>query len=87
MENAKAALKIRSWFDDWNGLFRYMMVLWNCHYGSAKHDLVADEYTFVTGGWSENEDLIKILRENQIAWALFWESSERGGKYKFRCSE
>jgi hypothetical protein len=41
-------------------------------------------WTFATGGWSGNEDLIAALQENTIAWMLLWWASERGGKFTFK---
>lgn len=35
-----------------------------------------------TGGWSGNEDIIKILQET-FFWHLFWVNSHRGGHYEF----
>src|SRR3990167_698314 len=36
-----------------------------------------------TGGWSDHERIIEALKESDF-WMLFWESSRRGGHYKFR---
>lgn len=47
------------------------------------------EVTFITGGWSGNEDLLSALSQNDFqhqtnfAWK-YWESSHRGGKEVFR---
>lgn len=35
-----------------------------------------------TGGWSDNEYIIRILC-NTLFWAMYWEESRRGGHYKF----
>jgi hypothetical protein len=43
-----------------------------------------DTWTFVTGGWSGNENLIESLSENYLAWSQLWQSSHRGGKFIFR---
>jgi hypothetical protein len=42
------------------------------------------EYTFVTGGWSDNEEILEALKQQRLAWALTWQRSERGGKHVFR---
>jgi hypothetical protein len=36
----------------------------------------------VTGGWSGNEEIIGIL-EDTFFWFIFWQLSERGGRYVF----
>lgn len=40
--------------------------------------------TFVTGGWSGNEEIIGAMMENRPAWLELWYSTTRGGKYEFR---
>lgn len=40
-------------------------------------------YTLVTGGWSGNEDVISALKANFVFYAMYWESSSRGGKHVF----
>jgi hypothetical protein len=45
-------------------------------------------YTFATGGWSGNEEIIMALRKNTFFWLMYWESSTRGGKYVFcKCGD
>jgi hypothetical protein len=39
---------------------------------------------FVTGGWSGNEDCLGALRSNVMIFALYWESSHRGGMEVYR---
>ena len=41
-------------------------------------------YTYHTGGWSGNEDVIKALMRNFFFRSLYWEKTERGGHYYFR---
>jgi hypothetical protein len=36
-----------------------------------------------TGGWSEHEDIIEALMDNRMFWTMYWQKSERGGKYTF----
>lgn len=40
-------------------------------------------YTFSTGGWSGNEDLIRAMEQNWMIWSLTWVQSRRGGHYIF----
>jgi len=42
-----------------------------------------DEWSFATGGWSGNEEIIGAMMENRVFWSLCWELSMRGGQYKF----
>jgi hypothetical protein len=39
--------------------------------------------TLCTGGWSGNELLIHYLQSNKLFWTMYWQYSERGGKYQF----
>lgn len=36
-----------------------------------------------TGGWSGNEDIIKVLRETMF-WLMYWQQTKRGGHYYFK---
>jgi acid stress-induced BolA-like protein IbaG/YrbA len=54
--------------------------LWS-DYGAIRLD--GDRFTFVTGGWSGNDEIIDAMRSNQIFWHQCWESTHRGGKYVF----
>lgn len=47
----------------------------------------AVQTTFITGGWSPNEDVIEAMHRNTILWMLCWESSHRGGKFVFEHKE
>jgi hypothetical protein len=59
----------------------YAVELWDCDYGCVKRD--GDTWTFVTGGWSENEYVIASMKKNWGLWACTWLSSHRGGKHCF----
>ena len=41
-------------------------------------------YTYHTGGWSGNEDVIEALQRNSLFWAMFWRKHIKGGHYYFR---
>lgn len=50
------------------------------------HDCVwhrKNGWTFVTLGWSGNEDIIRAMMKNRIFWLMFWRASFVGGKYVF----
>jgi len=84
----EAALRrIREWpYKDLPGLFAFIADLWR--YGDDMAEQTEEDGQAVwrlhTGGWSGNEDIIAALRQNNIAWALTWYRSERGGHYEFR---
>lgn len=40
--------------------------------------------TMSTGGWSGNESIIAALMDNLMFRVLYWYSSQRGGRYKFK---
>jgi len=41
-------------------------------------------FEYHTGGWSGNEDVIKVLRQNLLFWHFFWQKSTRGGHFYFK---
>jgi hypothetical protein len=59
----------------------YAVELWDMDYGTAKRD--GDVWTFVTGGWSENEYVIAAMRRHWGLWHCTWLASYRGGKFTF----
>lgn len=42
-----------------------------------------DRWELATGGWSGNEVIVMALRNNLMFWAMYWESSHRGGLHVF----
>jgi len=36
-----------------------------------------------TGGWSGNEEIICVMKENVIFWSICWVLTRRGGHYEF----
>lgn len=54
---------------------------YNAEYGQVTVD--GSRYTFVTGGWSGNEDILHAMMENMPGWHACWESTHRGGRYVF----
>jgi hypothetical protein len=82
-------LAIEKWapMGQWSGCRPWLPVLqlandaWNHDMGRV---LLNDEvYTFVTGGWSGNEDIIAALGKNFSAYSSLWLASYRGGKHEF----
>lgn len=67
---------------DLRGLLEHMQKLWNNDFG--KVEVIGNEYHFITGGWSRNEDIIDAARENGFFWGICWEKSERGGLHVFK---
>lgn len=60
--------------------------LWNTDYGSLTITTTPDDgriFTFVTGGWSENETLISALEGSFLTHTLTWMKSERGGLHDY----
>jgi len=74
---------IREWAcDDLDGLMEYLLNVWHWpEWGIVRRDDGCWELH--TGGWSGNEDIIRAMLDNQVWWAIHWESSRRGGHYVF----
>lgn len=62
-------------------LMEYVKSLWRAaDWGWSQK---GNSYYISTGGWSWNESLIAALRSNTMFWACCWQSSRRGGHYRF----
>jgi hypothetical protein len=74
--------KISTWKheDDFEKLMQYVLSLW-WHAGMCT--VSGGEYTLITGGWSGNEDIISAMQKNYMFWAMWWKSSNRGGRHVF----
>ena len=61
--------------------------LWCTDYGRVDADQIqtygSRRWTFITGGWSGNDDIIAALDKIQLFNMLYWFSSERGGKHVY----
>lgn len=71
--------------DEWDKGLDLINELWNTDYGTIKHewlDTHTEQIVLTTGGWSENEEAIDKLVDTMF-WVLYWQKSERGGKYTF----
>lgn len=54
---------------------------WNTHYGRVKK---GNKYlTLVTGGWSENEEILAALEKNWVFWSTL-DTYRAGGYYRFK---
>lgn len=65
----------------WHALLQYAGNLWDTRYGKYTHS--GARYEFVTGGWSENEAIIRALKCNAMFMKQCFVSSERGGRHVF----
>ena len=84
--------KIEAWpYTDPHGLMELVQALW--HWGENQYeqhtedddlDRAQEVYTFHTGGWSGNEQIIQALSNNQMFWLMNWYSSRRGGHFVFK---
>lgn len=76
---------IENWpYDDFIGLMEFIRPLWE-PMGSFKG--LGNSYELATGGWSGNETTISYMRKNFVFWSMCWQSSHRGGLYRFRLKE
>ena len=79
--------KIRTWdCQDLDGLIEYLgnedYGVWHWpDWGVQKNE--DGPWELHTGGWSGNEEIIDVMRENYMWWMLNWYSSRRGGHYVF----
>jgi hypothetical protein len=60
---------------------------WNHDYGALHTQELENcyEVVFITGGWSDNEDIINhIMMNEKLLQVLVYEQWNRGGKFIFR---
>ena len=55
---------------------------WDNTYGRAR--LSGNTLTLITGGWSENEEVMSAVKRNKIFNIVCWDSSYRGGKVIYK---
>lgn len=69
--------------EDCIAILEAALLLWDHNYGYAYKRKVRGEhkmrYTFITGGWSENEYVAGALERNRTFSFICWYKSERGG--------
>ena len=84
--------RIREWpHDDPLGWFAFIKGCWWMaewgwtEYGTEIGDggISVTPIAISTGGWSGNEEIIGVMRQNNILWSLTWQEHRRGGHYKF----
>ena len=72
---------IRDWdIQDLIEVLRYMRDAWHWQH---MVDVDGYKWTFLTGGWSGNEELIRAFKDNHALYDMSWMSSNRGGKHVF----
>lgn len=65
---------IQSWgMRDIEGLVRFIAEAWDKNYGSVE-ETYPGVWTFATGGWSGNEDIIFVLTANKGYCFLSWQT-------------
>lgn len=81
--NNKLLEMIKKWDVVKNGIHPLVdLIIDNWHwedYVSLKGNILK----LSTGGWSGNEEIINVLRENFGFWHTCWIKTERGGHYTF----
>jgi hypothetical protein len=79
-ENGKIINVNRGAFELAEEAFELFKQLYNTHYGSIHED--GNLVSIHTGGWSDNEELIREFKETGW-WILFHKISANGGHYYF----
>lgn len=68
----------------WPNLVQVGLVLTQPHKNTSELEYKdSDMVMFRTGGWLDNERLMGAWQQNEMAWALSWVWSVRGGVYVF----
>lgn len=71
--------------DDWRKCINIIDKYWNSEYGTFVVEKKDNSIMLIliTGGWSENEEIINII-SNTMFWFLWWQESKRGGYYRLK---
>lgn len=73
--------------NDFQGMMKFIKSLWNysnCGYWTETDTEDGIEYSVSTCGWSGNEEILEMMRDNvNMFWTLCWVQSRRGGHYIF----
>ena len=67
--------------EDSEALVNLILDLWDTNYGIATYE--DGILRLVTGGWSENEEIIQTLKQNFYFMSKHWVGEIRGGAYWF----
>jgi hypothetical protein len=67
--------------NDAETLAKLIVDVWCQYYGTATYE--NGILHLVTGGWSENEEIITALHGNGMFWSFSWAGEVRGGAYWF----
>lgn len=72
---------IEKWdFRDWKGFVRFLAESYSVY---GRFELKGTMLEMATGGWSGNEDVMSAFAHNWILHSQMWESSHRGGMYRY----
>lgn len=66
--------------ESWLPILTLMEEAWNHDMGRVIWNDARTECTFITGGWSGNEEILGAMSDNFAARSMLWLSSHRGGK-------
>lgn len=78
--------EIRNWGGDFEfiSLMEFIQGIWK-YVDMGYFKRKGRTFWLSTAGWSGNESIINAMEENKhLFWFMNWESSKRGGHYKFR---
>lgn len=79
--------------EKWSGSEPWLPILqlccdaWNHDMGVVRVTDDGKQWTFITGGWSGNEEILEELDRHQTARHMLWLESHRGGKYVYGVRE
>ena len=68
-------------YEDYRVFAKYIRDCWDTHYGSAV--LNKNILRLSTGGWSENEEMMMAIKQNNQFHCACWRESKCGGRYVY----
>lgn len=83
--------KLLEQIETWNGkntqeMIEWIDQAWNHNYGDMNLESITTgvyRIELITGGWSGNEDVMSAIYKNRLFDSMYWQRSERGGKYVY----